>query len=658
MRPKKTKGWNGYLDWAAELTGAHMALGKAAKGASPKVSDAPLWEPIFVRSKGRAISTEAFFDAAAATKGIRFDPFERDYNLWARAPGQPVEAFLYRRYRRKKKTPFEKSFKVLAAGALVTAAGQPVAAATPLARAEAPDHGPAPIAAAVIDDGIGFLNGRFRAAPQQTRFVAFWVQALARRQGASQMQIGQVLEQEQIQEMLCQTRIESEEESYSHLAGQIYGPGTRHSLRHVNSHGTPIMDLTAGADLSDPEQADMRDVPLLGVQLPPQSFDDTSGTRLQTHFLQALRWLLYTTFAHDKLAERLVINASLGIVAGPKNGRSFLEQQIARELDRLPGAVDLLMPFGSAYEDNLIARRCLEPDQAAAFDLRLAFDDRTPSFVELRLEDDGQDLETLEVTLTAPDGGRYTAQVPAGKHVSFKRQDKSLMARLYHIGARKIWDGRAEPAYLTLAFAPTVGFSPKDLTAPAGRWDVSVKNTGGAAVALSIQVQRDDAVYRRQIGARQARLDHPNAHDWNPHWRDFSALGTAGPITHHGSQSAYASVPHDQFHSAGGALVRPGEVEAGDDIRPASYAAAGGDWTAAPAPSASALSETHTSEFGLRAAGLFSASTTRLSGSSTASASLSRDRITALAKGTPPHSYVDRLGGATVLDTPARRDRP
>jgi len=233
-------------------------------------------------------------------------------------------------------------------------------------------------------------------------------------------------------------------------------------MRQTATHGTLMLDLAAGADPLASEDAAMRDVPLLMVQLPPEAFEDTSGVRMQTHILQGLRWMIHRAFASG-LSDELVVNISLGITAGAKNGKSFLSQQIKREIERVAKhyngskTLELVFAYGNAYDDGLIARAVLPAASSASVSVALQPDDHTPSFVELRLTDQSAETKPkrIEVTLTAPDGTSATRTLRKGRHVTFFGTPKAPIARLYHTAAREIWEGEKDPAFLTLAFAPT-----------------------------------------------------------------------------------------------------------------------------------------------------------------------------------------------------------
>ena len=131
---------------------------------------------------------------------------------------------------------------------------------------------------------------------------------------------------------LAQLNNASEDEIYNARCTDLYDPLTRHSMRQSATHGTFMLDLAAGADPLASDDAAMRAVPLLMVQLPPEAFDDISGARMQTHILQGLRWMIHRTFATN-LSDELVLNISLGLkklakfdTEGLTDAKSYSEQ--------------------------------------------------------------------------------------------------------------------------------------------------------------------------------------------------------------------------------------------------------------------------------------------------------------------------------------------
>ena len=186
---------------------------------------------------------------------------------------------------------------------------------------------------AVIDDGIAFLNARFRAAPRRTRIVAVWLQAPEVLDPAGVL-CGQVLDRAAIDRLL--ETGEDEADIYRrNNRGLLPGP-ERHSTNHAVSHGTHVLDLAAGAAPEGAAEDGMRALPILAVQLPPAAVRDTSGRRLEGYVVQALRWLIAQTLrrASGGPVAPLIINLSLGSLAGPGDDHAFLANWFQHETER------------------------------------------------------------------------------------------------------------------------------------------------------------------------------------------------------------------------------------------------------------------------------------------------------------------------------------
>ena len=659
-----------YTDWAAELVGANdverrfgrerlAAQGIAVQG-EPITRAADLWEPVFVRSRDGNVPTEEFFDAVRRHEdGLVVDPAEVQFNERFRRDGDPVEAVLYRRWEPREPERFlEEVAEVLAVGGLMTTDGLPIDFLT-----GPPDiEGGAAVAVAVIDDGLPVLHARLRDGPTGSRVAALWAQTFSRfRPPPNAPLFGPMMARVDVEAALATLGPGTEDDLYAGLAAAIYHPLTHHGLRRRATHGSLVLDLAAGVSPTD-GAAPLREVPVLGVQLPPQAFDDTSGTRLRIPFLAGLRWLILVTSLYG-VARSLVVNASLGVVAGPKDGTSFIERQIAWELERInshpvhPLPTTLVLPYGNAYGDRLVARKALEAGKKTTFELVVRPDDVTPSYVELRLlPRSGGDAGDLRVGVRTPRGGPelLPVRIPARGDETLHGASGRPIARLYHVPRRLVWS--KEHAHLVLAIAPTVEAFPGDLVAPHGAWVLTVCNAAGAKVDLVLQVQRDDTPYGRRTGARQAYFDGPGAHGWNPETRGHDRLED-GPITHEGTNSAYTGVRSEHVVTVGAARrwSHPDLPPPDDRLGPTEYTAQGADWSG-EAPNGCAVAEPLAAPSGLRAAGMGSAASERAGGTSMASALQAR-ALVLKALGQPAErpapSPRDRLG-RSLADPPPR----
>ena len=427
---------------------------------------------------------------------------------------------------------------------------------------------------------------------------------------------GRILDTAEIDDMLARG---DESASYAALNAQIYPGKTRDETGFATTHGTHVLDLAAGADPEDSLDP-ARDWPLLGVQLPPESIDDTSGTWVESYLVMGLRWILRQAAKVDATAP-VIVNVSLGVLAGPKDGTHFVEHQMAREVQTWEEAtgqpVRLVWAFGNSYRSSQVAR-LMPGDTPEHLDWRVQPDDETASFIEIHCR--GGTSADLQVGLTAPDGtASGLTQLQPGEIRSLERGDGAALARIYHVPARKRDKETEQPACYVLALAPTRSQKAGEPEAPAGAWTVSVQGPG----EVLVQVQRDDAIRGAEARGRQSYLDHPAAYDWDESRAAYVAPGT-GPISDAGCHNAYVAADCRQVFSVGAAQAsaRTALPEVGN-YRPAPYSGQGASWSL-PGPSVAARLGSGPFSAGIRASGTLSGSTRRLAGTSAAAGRLTR----------------------------------
>jgi hypothetical protein len=500
---------------------------------------------------------------------------------------------------------------------------------------------------AIIDDGIGFLNARFRSDPVTSRFLGVWLQSAVLKRGDS---MGRVLDAAAVAGLTAATATTTEAVLYRDIHDCLHAdPRLVRTIFQAQTHGTHVLDLAAGANPLDPADP-MQRLPLIGVQLPPEAVNDTSGMQMTVPLLQGLRWAI--TVAHEAGLDRLIVNASLGILAGSKDGKSFLERQMERliaQAAQIGLEVHIVLPYGNDHEGRQVARLSAATGGHGAITLRLQPQDATPSYVEIRdlAARKAGDGAPLSIGLTLPDGTDIAAATvaPDGSRDILWRG--RLVGRLYH---RPREAGRC--AVILLALAPTQANAPGDPTAPAGAWTIRFDDAGARDIVL--QVQRDDRAAGYRLSGRQAYFESADAHGWNRRTRDWTGHDHPScPVRHDGTNSAYATSAHPQIHSVGGALLTEGRAP-----RPADYAARGADWSGIR-PRLSAVSETATAIRGLRASGTLSGTTARFSGSSAAAPTLTRALALNDQGGPMPVAAgdQDRLGAKVLTTNPAIRSR-
>ncbi|ETX31024.1 S8 family serine peptidase [Roseivivax isoporae] len=659
--PQSAAFHDAYLDWSRLLRRRRDAL-------VPEPGTRNWFEPVFLRlDPGGDAARAALRDMVAdPAQPVVMDAHEaarlaRRIADPAWLAGAADDYALYRRFGTPDAllTPLG---RILDTGSLVDLDPDTGAEAPPLPGPAADTIGADGPVVAVIDDGIAMLNRRFRRArrdgTERTRFHAVWLQSDETLRGGApgmrQVRTGQVLEAADIDALLARGPALDEAACYARLSAALHRPGAHRPLDFGESHGTHVTDLCAGADPCDAGDP-ARDWPLLGVQLPSEAVEDTSGTRFEGYMVQALRWILMR--AHGLGAARpVIVNVSLGMLAGPKDGTRFAEDQMAFEARQWEAAtgqpVRLVLSFGNDRRTRQVARRPLGPGETATFPWRVQPGDRTASYVEV-MTAPGTPSDALVLTLTAPDGTAPDPVALAPGTLRTLDRDGRPVARLYHVPDRARGSGRVQRAHHVIALGPTEALVHGEPQAPSGGWTIAVTNAGPAGTTVALQIQRGDSLATYRPRGRQSYFDAPGADAWDPETRDWRGLSADGAVTRAGTHSELASVTARQVYAVGAARwPGPGAVPA-----PAGYSAEGADWSV-PGPQVAGTAEDGVAARGVIAAGTLSESARPLNGSSAAAArvtralALSAARLRAGAQG--PHLDdldPDRVG---LVPVPAR----
>ncbi|MFM2356223.1 MAG: hypothetical protein RLZZ528_1959 [Pseudomonadota bacterium] len=503
----------------------------------------------------------------------------------------------------------------------------------------------------VIDDGIGFLHARFRKAVDRTRFRAVWLQSDGRigATGQPDVDCGLVLGGTEIDRLIGSG--EPEADAYRRINAALYARNQHHSTNYHASHGTHVLDVAAGVDPMRPgrdagdretawggdpaAEAMLRDdVGLYAVQLPGASVIDTSGRRLEAFLIQGLRWLVDRALddrAPGAAALPLVVNLSLGSLAGPGDETAFvaewLRYEVARyeRLGRAPMRV--VVAYGNAHREKLVARGAVEKGRPVALDWCLQPDDHSPSFLELRVP---KGLSAgLGLTLVPPAGGCPALSVgwPADGASQVLAGPSGAVAAVYGLG-------EANFDALLVALAPSERLD-GGAVAPSGRWRVRIEGKGTAAVPVSLRVQRDDTPGGYRLMGRQSWLDEPQAQEWDVQTRDWikpwkrgADAPAPGLVSREGSAVAYAGANDPRILFVG--AIKPKVGKYPKELIASVYSASGADKSFGNAallskgPTLAAMADDGAHLKGRLAAGVLSGATARLRGTSVAAPAASR----------------------------------
>lgn len=480
----------------------------------------------------------------------------------------------------------------------------------------------APIVA-IIDDGIGFLNNRFRTGPvkpwgaTQTRFHAIWLQSqdtiFVPPFGAFYVYSGQVLHTSEIDALLARGPKLDEDQIYRELNTHVVKPGKHRSTEFSFTHGTHVLDVAAGADPSTGKAEEQW--PLLAVQLPPEAVDNTAGTQLEPAIVQGVRWILAQAEDIDDNSA-VIINISFGTMAGPKDGTKQIEYLIARQIrlwqHRTGRCARVILSNGNGRLRRQIARFELAPEAIESTTWRLQPDDFTACFAEIRT-DKKTDIGNLMVSVTAPSGAAIPLDaLPPNTFRELTDAQGRPVARLYHVGERNISPTDTTPAYYLIATAKTS--AGPEVRAEAGGWKIELSHNDGAkTIPARIEVQRGETPRGYRLSGRQSYLDDPNAFEWEPEVAEYSL--PVLPITRSGTHSSFSTAT---LNSESIASVGASE---GPLFKPARYSGQGAPWTV-PSPTASAVAE-DLPRRGVLASGTLSGSVRQLNGTSVAAGRMS-----------------------------------
>ena len=621
----------------------------AWEAAVESATGAPRLVPILGRlipPPGGTMDLAAAIAATLALPDLDFARHERDLLETERShagPGWPHEVRFVAYAPRSLLASPPPFWKILGVGpGFLPAEAAPPATAVDLASlpGSLPPHQPV---MAIIDEGIGFLNARFRAAPRQTRLLGLWLQADERRaQGPvgpwGDIRLGRVLTGAEIDAHLSSGLTEAE--VYAQTNRALYPPPASAATGRRIGHGTHVLDIACGARFVDP----MATTPILAVQLPPASIRETAGRRMESHLIQGLRWILAEVLRLSNGADvpPVVINLSIGSLAGPGDATEFLADwmayEIARHVRMAPGAVVRITgAYGNSRRSRLVARAEARTQRPVVLDWRTLPDDRTASFLELRV--DQALTEGLSLVLTPPPGSNLpplTANWPAtqsGWRLDAPGQGP-IAAALF----------LAEPggqAHLHLSLAPSRP-DPGLARAAPGLWRVALHTAQNEPVRVIARVQRDDTPFGHAPFGRQSWLDHPDGWSWDDEKRDYTRPrpsiggGPASPVSRQGTAVSFAGTDRAEIYLVG--AVRRGRAGPGT-FRASIFSAEGAVDMARPGESAgpalTAPGELGGVTGGILAAGLLTGCMVRLTGTSMAAPAVAR-RLLEYFTTTPP----------------------
>lgn len=476
----------------------------------------------------------------------------------------------------------------------------------------------------IIDDSIGFLNHRFRRTNGTTRFRSLWIMHNDTLAGDPGPCIPLPFSGIELTEAHINTRLawnRSEESLYRQVNSGIFSPASRHGTAFHTGHGTHVLDLAAGAGPGEP----MSDVPILGVQISPSSIGETSGAVLNPDIVRGLDWVILRALQMPGRFP-LIINISLGALAGPMDGTSWIEKQIAAAIQWYHhysghAPIRVVIAYGNAHRSRLVAESTLAPGEETSVLWRVLPDDSTRSTLELRTTAGTGAQLTFE--LVPPDKGSTLSLMawPTGTAILQYVTPSGVAAEVSADSEHDLTNTIVRDK-TTIIAAPTIRSDPRPVSC-SGPWTVTVRNTGSTPAWLSLRVQRDDTPGGFRRNGRQSWLDHPEGWHWDDLIRAYTKPGPAGPVTRTGTEVSYAGLQHPSVFFVGAA--RP-DLYVDGTVRPSIYTAEGA-MPPPDSPTLSGMGDQGSALTGQRAIGVLTGATARLSGTSVATPYITRQLL-------------------------------
>ena len=127
-----------------------------------------------------------------------------------------------------------------------------------------------------------------------------------------------------------------------------------------------MLDLVAGPRVA-PRPSPV--LPLIFVQLPEQTVDDTSGGSLGNYVIDAARYVAVRTPAlvHDKKHWKSTLNISLGSIAGPHDGSTLTERALDELVDHCESRLRIVMAAGNTSGLHVHSTQRVSRSKPASF---------------------------------------------------------------------------------------------------------------------------------------------------------------------------------------------------------------------------------------------------------------------------------------------------
>jgi len=372
----------------------------------------------------------------------------------------------------------------------------------------------------VIDDGIAIAHERFRTRDFGSRVQCFW--HMDPPDGSPTVDYGREIVKDGaggIDELLLHSTAADgsiDEDRFYRAAGLIDFAIPEHKAAAWRSaHGTHVLDLAAGEDPAD----NVLNRPIIAVQLRTATTRDTSGGDLYTDVMFAIDYILERADAMASPGELpVVINFSYGILDGPHDGTSEIEELLNDRILARSGRLRIILPSGNSHLSRCHAQVAFaSTNEEVDLNWRVLPDDRTPSLLEIWLPYGGPVAPTtdrIKLSVVAPGGAGAitmlgeTAVLPETVENDGHVICAAASAFEAFPTARRRFQVWLQP---TTRLQPPATAAEAKQIAPPGVWTVTLHNVSLTPdQPVQLWIQRDDTPYGYPVLGRQSYFDDPS----------------------------------------------------------------------------------------------------------------------------------------------------
>jgi hypothetical protein len=502
----------------------------------------------------------------------------------------------------------------------------------------------------VIDDGIAFAHERFRTKKHGSRVQSFWRMDPPNTSSTvaygSEIVKGGVNGIDALLSSSTGADGSVDEDRLYRAAGLIDFAEPEHKAAAWRiAHGTHVLDLAAGEEPAK----NVRNRPIVCVQLQTETTRDTSGADLYPHVLLAVDHILQRA---DRMATPgelpVVINFSYGLLASPHDGTSALERALNQRILARPGKLQIVLPAGNSHLSRCHAEvKFARQNSVVKLNWRVQPDDQTPSRLEIWLPHAGPvppAADRVKLSVVAPGGAATTSRLGETDVLPVVlRNDGEVICAAQAFSEPFPTERRFFLVHLqpTARLHPTATPQEAKRIAPHGVWTIRLHNVSlGSRQTVQAWIQRDDTPYGYPIRGRQSYFDDPRYLRFSAQGREIEEdpplvqPALVSPVKRASSINAIATGA--QTIVAGGHLrkeLRLARYSAGEPITPTRNLAPDPNYRK---PDAALVSDDSKVHAGVLAAGSRSGARVAMNGTSIAAPQLARWIADHLAAGNLP----------------------